>query len=268
NFGAETISNIKTEWGKITLCIKASFELIKSFSFNNHSLRAKNSAIPIIYYLYVTNYHQDINKDNRYKENKELIKIFLHVSLLNKLFGGSSDGFLLKLKKIIFENGTNNFPFQEIKDVFKGTNRSFNIDDDKLNSILRTSYDSLDSFYILSLLYPKFNFEFKNPNVDHLYPRSLFNEDNYEQLEDEDKIEFYEYHHNIILNLALLSEEQNKSKQDMELNLWIIEQEKYNKDIRNSLLIPENIDLSFGNFEEFILKREIILKDILQQRLK
>ncbi|KAA6314501.1 hypothetical protein EZS27_034889, partial [termite gut metagenome] len=41
NFGAETISNIKTEWGKITLCIKASFELIKSFSFNNHSLRAK-----------------------------------------------------------------------------------------------------------------------------------------------------------------------------------------------------------------------------------
>src|SRR5690606_39250600 len=126
NFGAETIVNIKTDWSKITLSIKATFELIKSFSFNNHSLRAKNSAIPVIYYLFKTNQYTEINKENRHKENREQIKTFLHSSLLNKLFGGSSDGFQIKLRKVISENINGNFPLSEIKDAFKGTNRSFN----------------------------------------------------------------------------------------------------------------------------------------------
>jgi len=268
NFGAETIANIKTEWSKITLCIKASFELIKSLSFNNHSLRAKNSAIPVIYYLYVTGFYRDINKDNKHKDNKELIKNFLYISLLNKLFGGSSDGFLVKLKKTISENKINNFPLQEIKEAFKGTNRSFNIDDDKLNSILRTSYDSLDSFYILSLLFPKFNFEFKNPNIDHLHPKSKFNSENYKTLKSAEQREFYESHYNTVLNLAILSEEQNKSKNDKLLKPWLEEQEKHNKDIRNTLLIPENIDLGFDNFEEFITNRETMFKELIKLKLK
>jgi uncharacterized protein with ParB-like and HNH nuclease domain len=268
NFGAETIANIKTEWSKITLSIKASFELIKSLSFNNQSLRAKNAAIPVIYYLYITDFYKDINKENKHKENKELIKSFLHISLLNKLFGGSSDGFIVKLKKTIFENKTHNFPLQEIKEAFKGTNRSFNIDDEKLNSILRTSYDSLDSFYVLSLLFPKFNFEFKNPNIDHLYPKSKFNLESYKTLKSDEQREFYANHYNTVLNLAILSEEQNKSKNDKELDIWIEEQEKHKKDIKSTLLIPENIGLNFENFEEFITKREEILKDLIKQSVK
>lgn len=268
NFGAVTIANIKTEWSKITLSIKASFELIKSFSFNNVSLRAKNSVIPVIYYLYITEYFTEINKDNKHKGNKELIKNYLHISLLNKLFSGSTDTFLVKIKKTISENKINNFPLQEIKEAFKGTNKSFNIDEDKLNTILRTSYDDLDSFYILSLLFPKFNFEFKNPNIDHLHPKSKFNEENYKLLKNDEQIEFYKNNYNTILNLAILSEEQNKSKNNKLLKIWIEEQEKYNKNIRNILLLPENFDLSFENFEEFITKREIMFKELIKKQLE
>ncbi|MFZ4799493.1 MAG: DUF262 domain-containing protein [Bacteroidia bacterium] len=268
NFGAETIANIKTDWSKITLSIKATFELIRSFSFNNHSLRAKNSAIPIIYYLFKTNLYTEINKENRHKENRELIKTFLHISLLNKLFGGSSDGFQVKLRKVISENINSNFPLSEIKDEFKGTNHSFKIDDEKISNILRTSYDSLDSFYILSLLFPKFNFEFKNPNIDHLHPRTQFNNENYTHLQNQDDIDFYNNYYNSVLNLAILSEEQNKSKNKRELNTWIEKEEKFNKDIRNILLIPENIDLGFTNFIEFINNREILLTKILKTKLE
>ena len=264
NFGADTISSIKKDWSKITLSIKAAFELIKSFSFNNHSLRAKNSAIPIIYYLYKTGLYTEINKENKHKDNRELIKTFLHISLLNKLFGGSSDGFQVKLRKVIGENLSGNFPLPQIKDAFKGTNRSFNIDDEKISSILRTSYDSLDSFYILSLIFPKFNFEFKNPNIDHLHPRSQFNSDNLIHLTNQEDIDFYNNLHNTVLNLAILSEEQNKSKNKSKLKPWIEIQEKHNKDIRANLLIPENIDLDFVNFIDFINKRE----DLITQRLK
>lgn len=268
NFGAETIANIKTDWSKITLSIKATFELIKSFSFNNHSLRAKNSAIPIIYYLFKTNLYTEINKENRHKENREQIKTFLHSSLLNKLFGGSSDGFQIKLRKVISENINDNFPLSEIKEAFKGTNRSFNIDDEKIRSILRTSYDSLDSFYILSLLFPKFNFEFKNPNIDHLHPKSQFISENYSHLLNQADIDFYNNYHNSVLNLALLSEEQNKSKSKNELKAWIEKEEEFNKDIRNALIIPENTDIGFTNFIDFINKREILLTSLLKAKLK
>jgi alpha-D-ribose 1-methylphosphonate 5-triphosphate diphosphatase PhnM len=70
------------------------------------------------------------------------------------------------------------------------------------------------------------------------------------------------------LNLAILSEEQNKSKNDKLLKLWLEEQEKHNKDIRNTLLIPENIDLDFDNFEEFITKRETMFKELIKLKLK
>ena len=96
------------------------------------------------------------------------------MSLLNKLFGGSSDGFLKSIKQVLEANSNEQFPLSQLKEKFKGTNRSFIMDEEKLESILRTPYDSLDSFYVLSLLFPKFNFEFKNPNIDHLHPRSQF----------------------------------------------------------------------------------------------
>ncbi len=70
------------------------------------------------------------------------------------------------------------------------------------------------------------------------------------------------------MNLAILSEEQNKSKNDKLLKLWLEEQEKHNKDIRNTLLIPENIDLDFDNFEEFITKRETMFKELIKLKLK
>lgn len=266
NFDNDTISKIKLDWSKITLCIKESFQLVKSLSFNNHSLRAKNSIIPIIYYLYISDFYKDINKENKHNENKILIKQYLNICLLNKLFGGSSDGFLIKLKKVITENGIGDFPLANLKSTFKGTSKSFNIDDEKLDTLLRTSYDNLDSFYILSILFPKFNFEFKNPNVDHLHPKSQFNDETYTLL-SANQIEFYNNHYNTVLNLGLLSEEQNKSKNKSPLNDWIDKQLVFNVTIKDSLLIPENTSLDFYNFEEFINKREIKLKQIIKENI-
>ena len=70
------------------------------------------------------------------------------------------------------------------------------------------------------------------------------------------------------LNLAILSEEQNKSKNKSKLKPWIEIQEKHNKDIRANLLIPENIDLDFVNFIDFINKREDLITQKLKMNLK
>ncbi|WP_299163226.1 DUF262 domain-containing protein [uncultured Tenacibaculum sp.] len=267
NFQGETIQKIKSEWGKITKSIKSSFELVKSLSFNNHALRSKNAVIPIIYYVFVNDSFHELNKENKYLENKRVIKNYLHLSLLNKLFGGSSDGFLKSIKQVLDENSESIFPLIRLKERFKGTNRSFIMDDEKIESVLRTSYDSLDSFYVLSLLFPKFNFEFKNPNIDHLHPKSQFENSDFNFLANQKDIDFYRDYWNTTLNLALLSEEQNKSKNKRELDIWIKEQEKTNKGIRNSLLIPELVGLSFENFKKFIQKREEVLKEIIKENI-
>lgn len=268
NFSSDTILEIKKEWGAITDCLKTSFELAKSLSFNNYSLRAKNAIIPIVYFLYITKSYKDFNKETKNIENKAAIKQYLHITLLNKLFGGSSDGFLSKLRNIIFDNQNNIFPVNKFKEEFRGTGKSFNIDEEKLDSFMKEQYESLDSFYILSLLFPKFNFEFKNPNIDHLHPKSHFNTVLYDSLINEQKTEFFKDNYNTISNLALLSEEQNKSKNDRSLKDWIAIQEIHNKNIRNTLLIPEHIDLDISNFEEFISEREKLLKSIIIQNIQ
>jgi len=268
NFDSNFIQKIKEEWGKITLSIKATFELIQSLSFNNHSLRAPNSAIPIIYFLYQNELYHEINKDNKHIENRNLIKKYLHISQLNKLFGGSSDGFLKRIKTVISENNTLNFPLNNLKEKFKGTNRSFYMNDERIEAVLHTSYDNLDSFYVLSLLFPTFNFEFKNPNIDHMHPKSQFNDENINKIENQEDREFYWSNFNTVLNLTLLSEEQNKSKNKSPLKEWINDQEKHNSGIRNLLQIPEKIDLGFNNFKEFIEKREGLLRNIIKTNIE
>jgi len=187
---------------------------------------------------------------------------------LNKLFGGSSDGFLKKIKSVISNNQNSIFPLENLKSKFKGTNRSFFMDDEKIDAVLRTSYDSLDSFYLLSILFPTFNFEFKNPNIDHMHPKSQFNENNLNLLKDDEVREFYLDHYNTVLNLTLLSEELNKSKNKSDLKIWISNQEKQNGNIRNTLQIPEKIDLDFNNFPEFVSKREELLKEIIKRNIE
>jgi hypothetical protein len=66
----------------------------------------------------------------------------------------------------------------------------------------------------------------------------------------------------------LLSEELNKSKNKSELKIWISNQEKHNGNIRNTLQIPEKIDLDFNNFPEFVSKREELLKEIIKRNIE
>lgn len=52
NFTNDQVGKVEREWEHIKACISATFRLIRSFGLNDSSLRAKNAAIPIAYYLY------------------------------------------------------------------------------------------------------------------------------------------------------------------------------------------------------------------------
>lgn len=52
NFTYENVQLFETNWDKVKKSIVAAFTLFEKLGFNNNTFRAKNAAIPIIYYIY------------------------------------------------------------------------------------------------------------------------------------------------------------------------------------------------------------------------
>ena len=123
NFDQSRVTEFEDNWDRIKKSILESFILLSSLGFN-HNLRAKNAVIPIIYYIYHGGIEDDINNPIRHKEDKQLIRKWLCMSLLKGIFGGQSDMVLSGLRKAIKEELADKskqarFPLDRIKDEFK-----------------------------------------------------------------------------------------------------------------------------------------------------
>ena len=277
NFNKDKVAQIEQEWDDIKLCIIATFKLIRSLGLNDASLRAKNAAIPIAYYLYhkgrdpknsKKGIYSTINNLAYHAEDRKLISKWLNMSLLKGVFGGQTDAVLTKLQKEIKDNlaGTH-FPLGEIINAYKGTNKDLSFDDDFIERILATQKDDASCFSILSLLLPDLDYT-RSLDKDHLHPAADFTSERLDKCEffkgDADLRSFYENpaNWNSIVNLHLLDSSLNKSKQDEPLATWINRPDiPLNVD---NLLIPKEVDLSFSAFKDFITCRSTLMKTKLK----
>jgi len=263
NFTSTQVEEIEKNWDDIKQCIIETFRLIRSFGLNNSSLRAKNAAIPIAYYLFHKNrdiknnkrgLYTNINNQVKYIKDKKEIKTWLHMSLLKGVFGGQGDSILTSLRKIIQDNIFKDlFPRQEIITSFKGKRKDITFDDDFIDRLLKTQKDDNGCFSILALLLPDLDYT-RSLHKDHLHPQVAFKQlDKYEFLKDNIELtKFYSNseHWNSILNLHLLDALKN----------WFELETSLSKDM---LLITEDTSLEFENFKDFIDKRYLKLKNML-----
>lgn len=269
NFDHSNVINFENNWIRIKKCIVESFQLLAGMGFNNHVLRAKNAVIPIVYYIYHRNLAQDINNPIRHKKDKALIRKWLCLSLLKGVFGGQSDNVLSGTKKAIAEelkanNNKASFPLKRIKEHFKSNAaKNLSLDDELIESILKTQKDDSDAFMILSLIYPHIDYTNQKLHKDHMYPADYFRK--LKEIDFTEKLDYEFYSNpenwNSILNLQLLNEHLNTSKHAKRLEDWVND-ENINK---NQQLIPENISLNESNFPEFIQKRKEKLKTKLKK---
>lgn len=274
NFAGAQVARIESEWDEISACILETFRLIRSFGLNDASLRAKNAAIPIAYYLYhkgrdasagKKGVFSNINKQAFHIQDRKLIRQWLHMSLLKGVFGGQGDALLTNLRKIIKANmSAESFPLTKIIEDYRGHSKDLLFDDDFISRLLKTQKDDASCFSILALLMPDLDYT-RALQKDHLHPAALFREDALEQhlKEKKSNIDFFKDpdNWNGISNLHLLDESKNKSKQDKMLSTWIKENEELKlKDI----LIPDDAPLDFESFQEFISKRKAHLTKILK----
>lgn len=278
NFKDEQVKRIEQEWEEINSCVLEAFRLIRSFGLNDASLRAKNAAIPIAYYLYHKGRDRaegkkglwsTINNQAFHTEDRKLLRQWLHMSLLRGAFSGQGDALLTKLREIIKRNLllSEHFPLHEIIEEYRDSNKNLLFNEDFITGLLKTQKDDSTCFSILALLMPDLDYT-RALDKDHLHPAAAFSNeriDNNPVLKNNPALrEFYcnKDNWNSILNLHLLDSSKNKSKQDKSLEEWLRDQHEIT--IRDSLLIPADAPLDFDSFPKFIEMRSNKLTEILK----
>jgi uncharacterized protein with ParB-like and HNH nuclease domain len=272
NFDRDTVIKIKENWPNIKASIISAFKVIRGFGHNDYSLRAKNAAIPVAYYIYKRKIYGEIEKEYTFKEEKQIIRKWLNMSLLKGVFGSHGDSVLSKTRKILKESLNANmaeYPLQKITDEFKGTSKDLKFDEEFINRLICTEKDDVMAFAILSLLLPWLDYS-KPLHKDHLHPESAFkaiNLDKHGFLNGNAVLKsFYAdpENWNSIKNLSLLGALLNESKQDKSLKVWFDLENKNGPTLKKSeLLLDESTTLEFENFKQFIENRTINIKNKL-----
>jgi uncharacterized protein with ParB-like and HNH nuclease domain len=104
NFTKENAHNFEQDWEKIRDAILKVFELLRLFGYNDLTLASKNTAIPIIYYLYHRGIYGDFCTSVGYESDREIMAKWTHVMMLKRVFGGTSDATLAQIRKAFTED--------------------------------------------------------------------------------------------------------------------------------------------------------------------
>lgn len=263
SFDNSFINTIETNWEKVRDCILQVFYMLKQFGFNHKTLTSYNAVMPIVFYLYYSDHYKDIVNSVNLKEDRDAINKWLHKAILLKSYGGSSDSAISRSRKVLIEDATDTivaktfrvFPGQEISEVLG----HHNVSDEEIHELLLTQKDNAYAFCILSMLYPFMDYKNNNFHLDHMHPANKF-----------DKADHTWEEHNSILNLQMLDGNENMSKNDVNLDVWVSERLNEGMD-RNqfftSHLIPTGVSLAIKDFNDFITEREKLLTAKLREIL-
>ena len=148
--------------------------MIYRLGFNNTTFRAKNAAIPLVYYIYYNNLARSIVKANYDTEDLNQIKKWINLSFIKSIFSGHTDAVLVRIRRVLRKNIGAKFPFQAIKKAFEfDADRNYHLDAEFIDGLLTSSYESNESFYILSMLYPDLDYYNQDFHKDHIHPASF-----------------------------------------------------------------------------------------------
>lgn len=270
NFNKKNMMKIESHWDDIKHAIRQAVLLVSSFGYSGDTLSSNNALIPIAYYLFINHVPDNFVTSAVSKANRKKIKKWLIRSLLKKAFSGQPDNVLRPIREIIKANASNEYPFDEIIERFKGTNKSIQFTEDDIDDfLLNLRYGKSDTLSTLMLLYPSLDFSNKF-HMDHMYPKSKFTK-TYLQKQGvpADKLDWYINIVNEISNLQLLPAQLNEEKLTTDFDVWFNSQyptynEKYQYRTLNYL---PDIDYTYANFPQFIEKRRDLLKTELRKSL-
>ena len=253
SFTKKNLECIEDHWDDTKEAITSSVQLISRYGFTDKNLAARLVLLPVAQYLHGKS-NGYLNSSNlKDVEDQNNIQKWIIMMLLKGVLGSATDN-KLNLMRPVVSLTTDYFPYAEISRVLK-VEMTFN--DMEIDNILNYNYGTRYSYLILSLLYPGRDWKDKKYNEDHIYPQNEFKIKNLRaQGYDDATIEQYQAYYNSILNLELLDDSENKSKNAKPFAIWLKDRDSNFKDRHH---IPEMDDYGLDHFLEFIQKRKALL---------
>lgn len=259
SFTQDNLEKIEDHWDETKTAIRDTVNLVKSFGFFEKNLVSKLALLPIAQYLRNKKDSKYLSSDVETVVNEQNnIQKWLTLMILRNALGAATDGTLNNFRKVINENGSF-FPYQEL---FLKLGMDEHLNDAEIENWLSCTYSTRYSFLILSLLYPNRDWKGEVFNEDHIFPKSMFEVKKLRALGyDQLRIEQYQRYYNTIVNLELINETENKSKNATSFDEWI-----RNKDsaFKKRHFIPEMDNYDFDHFLDFAEARKNLLMDFLR----
>jgi len=173
-FKASSVAKIKDTWLDIRDSLIRLCDLLPHIGYIEHPNLSENALIPIAYYI--------MNKGviHTAAARKALQRYYV-VSQVNGIFGGQSDQVLDRFRSEIRDQLTRGktLDFDELLNMKLPGQRSMSLDLDSLYDLVDdTAYGSPHAYFLLSLVYPTVDFKARKYEVDHIHPKSKFNQHN------------------------------------------------------------------------------------------
>lgn len=270
NFNVTNMKTIEKEWEDITKSIRLSVELVSSLGYNFKTLTSANALIPIAYFIKKLGNPDNFVQSSNHRENRELIKKWFRFSLLKRSFSGQPDNVLRPIRKII-DGYPDNFPFNAIAKEFKGKTKSLKFGEEDIENLLYYKYGKPHTFSVLSLLYPTLDFR-NRFHQDHIFPRSFFKKSKLKKRGIPEEIQdVFLDNYDYIGNLQLLEGLPNEEKSNKDFLEWLGEtypSKKEREEYMKKHYIPQDVNLSFNNFEQIFEARNMLILQKLKEILE
>jgi len=261
NFTRANLRKIEANWEDISTYLGTTVRLVAKFGYRWENIVAPLTLVPIAFWLMKKGddaFDKSSKRDDVVAQTE--IKKWLTVGLLKNILGGSTDTTLKNLRDVLLTATTYKaFPAD-------GLNTALRIDgklaDPEIEELLTRKYRGKYTYLILSLLYQDREWKDTLFHEDHVFPISGFSvrvlrKRGY----NDERIQRYMDVANTVLNLELLTDSENLSKNATPFDNWITTRDA---GFKKRHLIPDLKSYDLDVFEDFVEAR----KEILVKRLR
>ncbi len=266
NFTTVNLRVIETDWTKIKASLEATLRLVNRFGIDREPLTSVNALLPIAYYFHRTGRGPLDGSTPFEAANAKRIHHWLLGSLLNGVFGGSSDQTIGTARAIIQDvlKVGQDFPYSDLVQGLSSRGRATGFDDNNIEGMLDTSYGTRTCFLALSLLYDDHNWGARQHHIDHIVPRSLADRKALMSINlPESRIQRILDSVNRLGNLQLLLGRENLEKSNTPFAQWI---QTRDDEFLDRHLIPNNSALwDVAALPEFVEAREKLIRKRLRR---
>ncbi|MGN8480318.1 DUF262 domain-containing protein [Helicobacter pylori] len=254
NFNKQNIKEIEDNWEKITESIYNATELLETFGYAGYLGSAY--ILSSLAYFYFLNSNSKMNKS----DEEQALK-FVRNAQITSYFTPSTDTKL----SIIANSMKDAQTFESFNhNLAKHQTCPLKITNDAIEEVVNYKHSDHQVFPILQILYPNLNYKTTTFHIDHIYPKSKFNEKNKKLNKD-----FYKWE-NHLYNLQLLEGAENSAKKDKDPEVWLEEEYKDERAIeeyKKRNYIDPNLKLEWENIKDFREKREEAIIEKLKEVL-